>query len=312
MLAAIGACYLLCLAFLAMAKGEVFEPSDIFKNLQKGDRVAILMVHFGTTHDDTRAQTIDAINLKAQEHFPDVEVREAYTSRIIIKRLAQRGILKLNPLAALSRLKADGYTHILVQPTTIIDGVEMESLNRNVAELRHQFKEVRVGTPLLFYADDYIKVIDALTQNGDDQTAYLWVGHGTYDVSTAQYAMLDHMLKYRGHNNYVVGCIEGYPFYEQALSQLQGLGLKRVVLVPFMFVAGEHAKNDIAVDWKAQLEEAGFQVEVSLQGLGQVPAIQNRFIEILEFNARNRRLDIMDKKREYEAPEKARSEISSN
>ena len=41
-----------------------FKHSDIFKNLGPNDKVAILMVHFGTTHDDTRALTIDAINKK--------------------------------------------------------------------------------------------------------------------------------------------------------------------------------------------------------------------------------------------------------
>lgn len=292
--------FLLFASCIAMASNKIFEPSDIFRNLKPGDKVAILMVHFGTTHNDTRALTIDAINRKAKEHFPKVEVREAYTSRIVIKRLNDRGVKKQNPTEALKQLRADGYTHILIQPTTIINGVEMESLNRNVDDLRAQFKEIRVGTPLLFYAEDYEKVIDILTRNNNPNVAHIWVGHGTYDASTAQYAMLDYMLKEKGYANFMVGCIEGYPFYEQALKQLQASGLKRVKLVPFMFVAGEHAKNDIAEDWKSDLEEAGFEVEVSIQGLGEIPEIQNRFIEILEFNAKNRRLSIMEKKNVYE------------
>ena len=31
---------------------------------------AVLMVHFGTTYDDTRAKTIDAINAKVKKEFP--------------------------------------------------------------------------------------------------------------------------------------------------------------------------------------------------------------------------------------------------
>ena len=57
-----------------------------FENAPK-EKTAILMVHFGTTYDDTRSATIDAINEKAKEKFPDLTVAEAYTSRIIINRL---------------------------------------------------------------------------------------------------------------------------------------------------------------------------------------------------------------------------------
>lgn len=290
----------MCCATVSMAASKIFEPSDIFKNRKQGEKVAILMVHFGTTHDDTRALTIDAINRKAKTHFSDTEVREAYTSRIIIKRLNDRGISKLNPVEALQKLHSDGYTHILIQPTTIINGVEMESLTQNIREQQSKFKEIRVGTPLLFYSEDYEPVIDAITENQHSETAYVLVGHGTYDVSTAQYAMLDYMLKEKGYKNFTVGCIEGYPFYEQALKQLRALQLKKVKLIPFMFVAGEHAKNDIAEDWKSKLENEGFEVEVSMQGLGEIPAIQNRFVEILKFNAKNRRLSIMEKKKQYE------------
>ena len=68
------------------------------------------MVHFGTTHDDTRTQTIDAINAQARKAFPDLEFREAYTSRIIIRRLKTRGVVKNTPLDALLQLRGEGYT----------------------------------------------------------------------------------------------------------------------------------------------------------------------------------------------------------
>ena len=70
-------------------------------------KAAILMVHFGTTHDDTRALTIDAINQKVKDSFPQYDVFEAYTSRIIIKRLKERGIEKQTPSQVLERLIAE-------------------------------------------------------------------------------------------------------------------------------------------------------------------------------------------------------------
>lgn len=280
--------------------GKNFEASDIFETLKEGDKVAILMVHFGTTHNDTRALTIDAINDKVKKEFTGTDVREAYTSRIVIKRLGEKGIVKRKPLEELKQLAKDGYTHILVQSTMVIDGVEMESLAKDIEQVQSLFKEVRIGDPLLYTPEDYHNVIAALTKQTDGNTAYVWVGHGTYDATTAQYAMLDYMLKSEGHKNYLVGTIEGYPTFDNMMAQLNQSGLKNVVLVPFMFVAGEHAKNDIAGDWKSDIEKAGYTVSVRNEGLGQIPAIQDLYISHLKFIAKHRRIDIMHKKSVYE------------
>ena len=281
--------------------GNNYEHSDFFKSMQNGDKAAILMVHFGTTHADTRELTIEVLNNKVRQQFPDIELREAYTSRIVIKLLRDKGMVKENPSEALKKLHAEGYTHILIQPSTIIDGVEMESLYRNVAEVKSQFKDIRIGNPLLYDPHDYEAVIDVITKDTDKQTAYVLVGHGTYDATTAQYAMLDYMLKIKGYKNFFVGTIEGYPEYDDMLIQLKQSGLKKVVLIPFMFVAGEHAKNDIAGDWKENLEKEGYSsIDVKMEGLGQNSGIQDIFISHLKFITRHRKLDIMDKKAKYQ------------
>lgn len=83
------------------------------------------------------------------------------------------------------------------------------------------------------------------------------------------------------------------------LVQLKQTGLKDVVLVPFMFVAGEHAKHDIEGDWKEALEEAGFNVNVKMKGLGENVEIQDIFIDHLKFQTLHRKLDILEKKAKY-------------
>lgn len=281
--------------------GENFIASDLFASLRPGEKAAVLMVHFGTTHDDTRALTIDAINRKAQEAFPGIECREAWTSRIVMRRMKARNVERLNPVEALERLKADGYTHVLVQSTNIIEGIEMESLRRDVASMRSAFKEIRVGNPLLYTTEDYEAVIAAVSKNGAKEGATVLVGHGTYTPATAQYAMLDYMLKAKGLTNYSVGTIEGYPSFETMEAQLKASGTKRVLLMPFMFVAGDHANNDIAVDWKEALEKRGYHVDLFLQGLGQNPDIQELFIRHAKFIAKHKMLDIVEKKKAYAA-----------
>ena len=163
----------------ARAEGN-FVESDLFGSLKEGEKAAVLVVHFGTTHEDTRAKTIDAVNNKIAEAFPGIEVREAWTSRIIIHRMKTRGLKRLSPEEALRQLKTDGYTHILIQSSNIIEGTEMESLRKDVAAQEKDFKEIRISTPLLFSPGDYEAVIAAITPKGIKDGAVLLVGHGTY------------------------------------------------------------------------------------------------------------------------------------
>lgn len=301
---------LLTLSLLCHAHGGGnYEHSDMLASMKPGDKAALLMVHFGTTHDDTRTLTIDAINTKAQAAFPELKFQEAYTSRIIIRRLKERSITKLTPLDAMLKLRSEGYTHLIVQSTNIIDGVEMESLRRDVESVLPFFKDIRVGTPLLYSVEDAEKVVSILGSryNAPAQSKkvakehFVLVGHGTYTPSTAIYSQMEYMLKANGLPNFHVGTIEGYPTFETMLAQLKATKAKQVTLVPFMFVAGEHAKNDIAGEWKEALEKEGYTVNTHLEGLGQVPEIQEIFISHIRFGLKHRILDIMTKKAAYAA-----------
>ncbi len=73
----------------------------------------------------------------------------------------------------------------------------MESLRKDVATMKSSFKEIRIGNPLLYTPEDYEAVIAAIIKWGEEG-ATLLVGHGTYTPATAQYAMLDYMLKEKG------------------------------------------------------------------------------------------------------------------
>lgn len=306
--------------FCSAHEGGNFVPSDMLASMKSGEKAALLMVHFGTTHDDTRAQTIDAINAQARKAFPDLEFREAYTSRIIIRRLKARGVVKNTPLDALLQLRGEGYTHIIVQSTNIIDGVEMESLRRDVESVLSFFKEIRVGTPLLYSVEDAEKVTDILGQHLNasvQQSAkkkgkehFVLVGHGTYTPGTATYSQMDYMLKVAGFGNFHVGTIEGYPTFETMLAQLKAAKAKSVTLVPFMFVAGDHAKNDIAGEWREMLEKEGYTVHVRMEGLGQIPEIQKIFVDHIRFGLKHRTQGIMEKKAAYAAGEKTSEKVT--
>lgn len=270
------------LLFLLGLTGIISIHAQDFNDLS-GKKVAILLVHFGTTFDDTRKVTIDAINDKAKQVFPNVTVEEAYTSRIIIDRLKKRGISKPTPQEALLRLAADGYTHVVVQGTNVIDGIEAEVLRNDVAQMTPFFEEIRVGRPLLYSVYDCEKVVRILTSRHKDTTekkgAVVLVGHGTSTPANAMYSQIDYMFTANGYPAFHVATVEGYPTLETTIDRLKVAKNKSVTLIPFMFVAGDHARNDIDGEWREKLNNAGFSVSTILEGLGQISEIQDIYID---------------------------------
>jgi len=244
---------------------------------------SLLMVHFGTTYDDTRQKTINAINEKARKEFPDMIVREAYTSRIVMNRLAKQGIRKDTPTEALLRLRSEGVRTVKVQPSYVIDGIEMDRLRKEIEQVRPFFDSIWVSTPLLYSVEDAETVCEILVNrhpaDNKKREHVLFIGHGTEGPATALYSQLDYMLRANGHVNYHVATIEGYPTQATALNQIKSMKGRKVTLVPLLFVAGDHANNDISVEWKETLEKEGLSVDVRLEGLGEVPEIQDLYIK---------------------------------
>lgn len=72
-----------------------------------------------------------------------------------------------------------------------------------------------------------------------------------------------------------------------------------MTLAPLMFVAGDHAKNDIAGEWKENLEKQGYKVNLYLKGLGENPTVQQLFIQHARFAAGHKAVDMATRKKGY-------------
>lgn len=266
-----------------------------------GDKAALLMVHFGTTFDDTRTLTIDAINLRAAKAFPEMDVFEAYTSRIILRKLAGNGVTKHSPREMLLKLAADGYTHVFIQSTNIIEGIEAQALRTEAEMMVPFFKEIRVGVPLLYSVEDCERVTAILAARHADAaepaaSTVVMVGHGTHTPATAIYSQIDYMFTAEGYPQFHVATIEGYPTFDTTLQRLRRDKVRNVTLVPFMFVAGDHARNDIEEDWSEALRKEGFTVKCRIEGLGQLPEIQEIFIDHIRRGLDSRPLSAIEHK----------------
>ena len=246
---------------------------------------AILAVSFGTSYPDTLLKTIAATEQALAEAFPDWEVRRAFTSGMIIRKLKERdGVEIENVSQAMDRLEQEGYTHVAVQSTHVMHGEEYEKMLSQLEPYRLRM-QISVGMPLLHSEGDYTSVAQALLNwlpPLDADEALVLMGHGTTHFANSAYAQMEHMLQGLCDRVYLA-TVEGYPALDSVQRQLaKRPEIRRLMLAPFMLVAGDHAQNDMSGDedsWAEQLKNAGYPVRCILQGLGECPAIRALFVE---------------------------------
>lgn len=265
------------------------HPTYAYKKheIKKG----ILLVTFGTSYP--KAQIAFAnIEKKVKAKFPGIEVRWAYTSKIIRKIMKKRGKQIDSPAEALAKMGEDGFTHVSVQSLHIIPGEEYDNLKLTVEAFNKMPKGIKIaklGTPLLFSDADNKKMAVFITTQFknelDKKSALLLMGHGTHHASNIYYPGFQYYLSQKSDKFYL-GTVEGYPILKQIIPQLKSKGIKKLVLTPFMSVAGDHAQNDMAGEeddsWKSILEKEGFEIEIILKGLAEYDEIVDIWLEHLE------------------------------
>lgn len=246
---------------------------------------AIVVVSFGTSHEDTRKKTIEAIERGIAETFKDYQVFRAFTSKIIIKKLRENENLIVPTVKeAMEKLVEEGYTDVVIQPTHIINGIENENMLEDLSFYAKRFSSFRIGKPLLSDIEDYKQLVNCIVEENHvgEEEAILLMGHGTSHHANAVYPAVDYTFRAEGYSNIYMATVEGYPTIEDAMGLMEKYNYKKVVLIPFMIVAGDHAKNDMAGDeedsWKSILEKAGYEVDCKLQGLGELEVVQEMFV----------------------------------
>ncbi|WP_392486725.1 sirohydrochlorin cobaltochelatase [Haloimpatiens sp. FM7315] len=257
--------------------------------MEWNSKKAILVVSFGTSYEDTRKLTIEAVENKIKAAFSGYEVKRAFTSGIIRKILKKRdNIVVLDTKSSLESLKNEGFKEVIVQPLHIIPGIEYEKVQKEVEEFKEKgaFEKLVLGEPLLYKEEDYIKVIDALKKQMPpmkEGEAVVLMGHGSSHFSNASYALMQYMLEENGLYNVLIGTVEGYPTLDNVIRRLKNKNIKEVTLMPLMLVAGDHARNDMAGEeedsWKSILEKEGFNCKAYVKGLGENKYIQDMYVE---------------------------------
>ncbi|WDN87307.1 sirohydrochlorin cobaltochelatase [Desulfosarcina sp. BuS5] len=251
----------------------------------------ILLVAFGSSIPEAQV-SFKNIDNKVKAAYPGIPVRWAFTSSIIRHKLAKQG-KNLDSIAiALSKMMEENFTHVAVQSLHTIPGEEYNDLIATISAFKHipgGFDRIIVGQPLISKQEDMEKVADAIIQNipkeRKKKDGVVLMGHGTPHPANAFYAAMAYNLQ-QSDSNIIVGTVEGSPTIDDVKKMLLAKKIKKAYLIPFMSVAGDHARNDMAGDeddsWKSILTKAGIKCVPVLKGSAEFDNIVDIWVDHLE------------------------------
>lgn len=305
----------------ALVEGESADPDYFGRDTgdaskddpRNGDEIGekeLLVVSFGTSFNDSRAEDIGGIESALQEAYPDWAVRRAFTAQIIINHVLARDGEKIdNVEQALERAAANGVKELVIQPTHLMHGAEYDELTQAVDNYRDMFESVEIAEPLLGEVGADASVVnadketvakavvqtaveaagyDSIEAAAEDGTAFVFMGHGTSHAAKVTYSQMQTQMEELGFNNVFIGTVEGEPeetSCEAVIEKVREAGYTKVVLRPLMVVAGDHANNDMAGEdedsWVSQFEATGAfeKVDTQIAGLGSIPAVQEIYVQ---------------------------------
>ena len=270
----------------------------------------LLVVSFGTSFNDSRAEDIGGIEAALSAAYPDWAVRRAFTAQIIINHVQARdGEFIDNMDQALERAVNNGVKNLVIQPTHLMHGAEYDELCEAVAKYADKFASVKIAEPLLgeVGADASAvntdkeavakAVVDAAVADAGyesleaaaaDGVAFVLMGHGTSHKAKVTYSQMQSMMNNLGYKNVFIGTVEGEPeetACEEVIKAVNEAGFTKVVLRPLMVVAGDHANNDMAdpddpESWLSMFTASGLFTEIKTQiaGLGRIEAVQKLYV----------------------------------
>jgi len=264
--------------------------ASLTANAASAAKPAIVLAAFGTS--TAAFETYHHFEAEAKKRFPDNEIRWAFTSKKVRHKLAQEKGQKLNDLpTTLKELKAAGYSKVAIQSLHIVPGEEWD---KKIVEESQKISGLKIalGKPLLSSKQDQEQVLQALAPafpKDLTHNAVVMVAHGSPSPEgTSAYLAFAGLLRSRyPQQNVFLGTVEGKPTRQEALEAVKKSAATTVVLMPFLFVAGEHVANDILGDdpesWKSELlKHKAYRIEGITQGLGYQKGIVNIYLEHLE------------------------------
>ena len=254
-------------------------------------RTGFVYAAYGTTDPTSAREDIERPARELHERLcrelgldpAEMPFRVAYASAAVRARLEDRGGSVLIPADALSELASAGVGHIWVSAPYLAEGTSYRGLCASLEGIASRFEELRCSSPLLATGDGaraLARILDDAHPRREGRAIVL-ACHGFHGPERRHIEGLAERLALRGRDDMVLGALAGEPGLPSVVERLGVLdpAPERVELVPVLLTAGVHVMENLAgglgESWRSRLSAAGWDVEVSTEGLIRLPAIRD-------------------------------------
>lgn len=268
---------------LSLWAQETMEQ-DMFESMKDDDKAVVVAVH-KDANSGIGQRGIDRLTLKLRELYPNCEYREACTNKGMMEQAS-------DPDELFTQLQKDGYTHVLVQSSSITNDLDMQYLRHLVETAKEKFKQMRLGEPLLSDLTDYREVADiAINTFSMPKEVNVLVCTATGEEADPSYTLLDYILRDQGQD-WLLATIGGHPSFDHLIKQLKKQKLKKVHLVPF----NAEANKMMGGEGVKKLQQAGYKVTAESSTLMDQEGIIRLFEQHVRHAEQFRRLTAREQK----------------
>ncbi|MBS4913683.1 MAG: sirohydrochlorin cobaltochelatase [Veillonella sp.] len=262
----------------------------------------IILATFGSIYGEAVEKSVGIMETKIKKAYPDAIVRRVFLADALIEKWNEKYNTPVHSLSdALNEFKGQGINDVFVLPFALVADQCYQKMRKAIASFtyaqdRNSGMRIHVGKPLLSslgvknYADDYVATIDAIMKHVNIRAlnkSVLLMANGQNQL---EFSALQLKCLYGNGQNVAVFTSNGFPNFKQALTLLERLDHKEVLVVPLALIGSEHLMDFLGGDRSDSvatlLTEEGYGVAIWNEGLGENPFVQELFLKHLAQSVR--------------------------
>lgn len=256
----------------------------------------IIIASFGSIYKEAVDTSISVIERKVRELYKGIEVRRVFLSDALVEKWNSKYDEPVSSFTdVMNEFYSLGITEVYIQPITLVADQCYQQMRKQALKFLHSheynFTHINIGKPLLTslgiknYSDDYEAVLDGIFRHLNTKAlnkSILLMANGQNQL---EYSTLQLKAIYGATPNVVVFTTNGFPTFKQALTLVEHMGHKDVVVVPLALIGSVHLMDYLGGERPDSiytlLGEEGYNVTIWNEGIGENPYIQDLFLKHL-------------------------------
>ena len=264
----------------------------IWRSHMKG----IIIASFGSIYKEAVETSIGTIESKVRSLYRDVEVRRVFLSDALVEKWNEKYDEKISSFTdAMQDFARLGVDEVYIQPITLVADQCYQQMRKQALKFLHSneygFNQVNIGKPLLTslgvknYADDYEATLESIVRHVNTKALNKSIVLMANGQNQLEFSTLQLKAMYGAAPNVVVFTTNGFPTFKQALTLLDRMGHKDLLVVPLALIGSTHLMDYLGGERSdsiyALLAEEGYNVDIWNEGLGENPYVQDLFLKHL-------------------------------